>query len=269
MVVFSKSTTHDTIILYMKGVQMSRVGRSFRITGKIIKWLFIALIAFINGILIWRMLSSSDPSSLKPLTPNEALYNAYEDAGDSLEMFRQEQRSITSAENNYGYFSVTNAVFVPDANQVQVTLRYNNSTIRHLEADYGLEETPSRHDDLFDVTLLIATDLTPQDTSDNDTNAADSVLFTRVSASECISETKNLYNYRRLVFDFGDSDMSELLDSGLLLAVYVDIYYNGSIDYDSTPYGTLCIYDYASENIRVKLNNDDIKAMEKWKEEND
>lgn len=249
---------------------MSRVGRAFKITGKIIKFIIGLIIAFIVGILIWRMVSSSDPKSMETLSVNKNTYDAYAQHGDSLYMFYQSQRSITSTDRNYGYFAVTDAEFIPQANQVQITVRYNTSTIRHLTQDYDLGQTPSRDSDLFDVTLLFATDLTPDDPSDNDTNSEESVLFTRCHASSVTSEKKNLYNYRRFVFDLGDADidLQQLLDSGLLLAVYTDIYYNQDINYDQAAYGTLCLYDYATENRVRKLTSGDKKAFEAWAEAN-
>ena len=244
---------------------MSRASRAIKKTGRILKWTFAALIAFVCGFLLWRILSAGDPDSIKRLTVNERIHVAYTDSGEDLAMFTQEQNSITRADNNAGYFAVTNHVFIPKANQVQLVFRYNNSTIRALKEDYQLEQTPSRDDELYDVTLVLAIDLTPNDTSDNAGNDPKSVRFVRVHATDAPTADKStLYNYRRFVFDVGESgeDLSALLDSGLLLAVYADVYYVEDCDYDSTsPYGTLCLYDYLSQNVPVKLTSDDKRAL--------
>ena len=244
---------------------MSRASRAIKKTGRILKWTFAALIAFICGFLLWRILSAADPASMKGLSVNESIHEAYEEGGEELTMFTQEQNSITRAENNYGYFSITNHVFIPEANQVQLVFRYNNSTIRALKEDYALEQTPSRDDTLYDVTLLLAIDLTPENTSDNAGNDPNSVRFVRVHATgEPEADKATLYNYRRFVFDVGESgeDLATLLDSGLLLAVYADIYYVGDCHYENPPYGTLCLYDYLSENLPVKLTAEDKRALE-------
>ena len=81
---------------------MSIASRTFRLTGKFIKFLFLLLIFAINAFLIWRLFSTSLPSSMKALLPNESLATAYEESGGELYAFTQEQRSITSAEDNYG-----------------------------------------------------------------------------------------------------------------------------------------------------------------------
>jgi hypothetical protein len=244
---------------------MSRVSRAFRISGKIIKYFFILLIVAINAFFLWRIFSSNDPSSMKALSPNEALFAAYETDGDLVGMFSQEQRSITSGEENYGLFAVTNAVFIPSANQIQVTVRYNNSTLRRTQEKYNLSEVPAREDDVFDVSLLIVTDLTPDNKDDNLSVSDDAVKQMRISPSYCEKDQKNLYNFRRFVFDLGDLDLKQIVEDGTLISVFTDIYYAGDADYEKTPYGTLCLYDYITETYDVKLSSVDKKAIEDWK----
>ena len=245
---------------------MSRVSRGLRITGRVIKFFFFLLVFSVIGILLWRIFSSGDPSSMKRLTPNEKLAAAYEEKGDELYLFQQGQNMITSGKDNYGYFAVTDCVFIPEANQIQIVVRYNTATIRSLAEDYALEPVPSRDEELFDVSLTVATDLTPDVTDDNAGNDPASVQFVRVHPTQVNSDKKNLYNYRRLVFDLESAglSLSELLDSGLLLAVYTDIYYNQDIRYDEPAYGTLCLYDYLSERKDVSLSGKDRRALKEF-----
>ncbi len=245
---------------------MSRVWRAFRWSGRIIKFLFFSLVFGVIALLLWRMFSSTDPDSVKTVTPNQPLALAYEQKGEDLYLFRQEQRSITSGENNYGYFSVTDAVFIPEANQIQVVVRYNNSTLRSLTEDKQLPEVPSREEDLFDVTLSVATDLTPENTEDNLGNNEQSVAFTRVHPTSVSSDQKNLYNYRRFVFDLDSAglSLSDLMNEKLLLAVYTDIYYRGDVDYEKPAYGTLCLYDYITAIETRRLTKDDIRALDSY-----
>lgn len=244
---------------------MSRATRAFRISGKIIKYFFILLVVAINAFLLWRIFSSSDPKSMKALSPNEALSAAYEEDGDLVGMFSQEQRSITSGEENYGLFSVTKTVFIPSANQIQVTVRYNNSTLRRTQEKYGLSEVPSRDADVYDVSLLVVTDLTPEDDSDNLSISEDAVKQTRIFPSYCEKDQKNLYNFRRFVFDLGELDLSEIVKDGTLISVFADVYYEGDVNYDETPYGTLCLYDYITETYDLKMSSADRKAIEERK----
>lgn len=245
---------------------MSRVNRFFKISGCLIKCIFGLVIATVCAALLWRVFSSGDPKSMKALSINEKIYNAYTQNGENLYMFDQEQNSITRGEKNYGYFSVTDCKFIPDANQAQIVFRYNNSTIRSLAEDYSLPSVPDRSEELYDVTLLLAIDLTPENKDDNSTNAPESVRFVRVHASSYTRDTKLMYNYYRLVFDIGDSgeDIKALLDSKLLLAVYADVYYVNDLDYEKDPYGTLCLYDYLSENKTVELESYDKRAIKEF-----
>ena len=249
---------------------MSRATRAFKLTGWIIKMLIALIVGLVCAIVLWRVFSSSDPKTMKTLSVNEKTYSAYEASGDELYIFEQEQNSITRGDKNYGYFSVTQDIFIPDANQAQLVFRYNNSTIRALASDYSLPEVPAREAELYDVTLLLAIDITPEDTTDNDQNSPESIRFVRVHASSYSRDTKLMYNYFRYIFDIGESgeDIKTLLDEGLLLAVYADVYYNEDIDYEKTPYGTLCLYDYRSERLPVKLSGRDKRALRAFGEQN-
>ncbi len=240
----------------------------FKLLKRIVIVFFTLLIIAVVGILAWRIMSSDNPKSMETLSASPKLVSLYEEEGEELYMFRQEQRSITSSEKNYGYFAITDYVIIPDADQIQATVRYNNSTLRHVAEDYGLDEPPAREDDVFDITLLFAIDLTPEDTDDNLGNDGESVRFVRCHGEVVLSEEKNLYNFRRMVFDVDSCglDLSEVLDSGLLLAIYADFYYEGAVDYDTEAYGTLCLYDFKSNDIAVKLEKRDVKALEDFED---
>ncbi len=204
---------------------------------------------------IWRVFSSGNPKALERLTPNGPLRDALVAAeaetdpasgeGGTLTVWTQYQKdSITSVpDKNYGYFGITDAKFIPDADQVQILFRYNNSTIRHLKEDYALDEMPNRDDELYDVTLYVVYDLTPDILTDNAGNIPEAVRGVRYHATTSTADKKNLYNYRKLVFDGVDLTPEE----NPILAIYVDFYYIGDIDYEKDSYGTLPIYFYDAE----------------------
>lgn len=243
---------------------MSRAARNLRIFGKLIKYAFVLLIILINLFLIWRIFSTSDPSSLKALSPNEALAEAYEKNPSLDSMFSQEQRSTTSTERNYGYFSVSRVVFIPEANQIQLIFRYNNGTLRSTQNDFGLDTAPSRDEEVYDVSLLIVSDLTPENEEDNLSTDNSAVKKTRIKPSYSISEQSTLYNYRRLVFDLGELDLAAMVNDGTLISVFADVYYNSALDYEAEPYGTLCLYDYITETKPAKLSSADKKALNEF-----
>ena len=248
----------------------------------LLRWAVGLVVFLVIGILLVRILFSGDPSDISVLSVNGRTQAAYEQYGDGWTVYSQAQASITNAEykgvagvdhkftnkNNYGYFGVTQSVVIKEAKQVQLVFRYNNSTIKHLREDYGLDAIPSREDHLYDVSLVLAIDLTPGDDSDNLTATLDpeSVLLLRVHPDASMTErtTKNLYNYYRYVFD-----LPEEIDMDHVLAIYSDFYYVGDISYleeDSDiytdePYGTLCIYDHITPTKPYELTSADKKAL--------
>ena len=89
----------------------------------------------------------------------------------------------------------------------------------------------------------------------------------RCSSKLVESDTKGLYNYRKFVFDLDEcgEDISALIESGELLAIYADIYYVEEMDLAQKAYGTIFVYDYKAKNIDVELSKADIKNFESWK----
>ena len=211
---------------------------------------------------LWRaFISTIIPDEVDGLAVNpevHAAWQAAEEAGKELTYFTQVQNETTTAEHNYSYFTAKDARFIQEANQVQILFRYNNATIRHLVEDYGLTETPDRAEDLYDVTLYVAYDLTPTDITDNAGNDPASVKFVRYHATSSEPARSLIYNYRRMTFDGVDMTVTE----NPVLAVYVDVYYRGDLNYEAEPYGTICIYDYAAANTYGTLTKQEIEAIE-------
>ena len=231
---------------------------NMRLFGRVVKWSISLLLCLICGILIWRMCSSGDPEQVKYLMKNDALCHAYEKHGDDLVLQYQMQDTITTAEYNRGYFSVTQYVFIPEAKQVQLVFRYNNSTIKNLARDYKLAEIPDKSEDLFDVTLLTTKDLTPDNRDDNTNNEA--LQMERYYPSASTRTETSLYTYYRFVFD----NIEVTPDT---LWVFADIYYEGDLDYSKRPYGTLCLYDDESPWVDYKLSRNEQKMLAKREDE--
>ncbi len=245
---------------------MSRAWVIFKRIGKLLKFLLICIVITVCILMLWRVFSTGTPKALKPLTPNEKLNALYAEQGEEMYIFDQNYDNITRDEKAYGYFSVPDAVFIPDANQAQIVFRYNNSTITSLATDYSLSSVPAREEELFDVSLVFFIDLTPDNTEDNYDKGTDTVKTVRCRPSSQNSEKTTLYNFYRYVFDFESAeepiDLSALLESDTLIAVHTEVYYKGDLDYEKTPYGALCIYDYRKTDRPVELSSKDKKALE-------
>ena len=107
------------------------------------------------------------------------------------------------------------------------------------------------------MTIYVAYDLTPTNINDNAGNNPESVKFVRYHATSSEAATSLMYNYRRMTFDGIDMTVTD----APVLAVYVDVYYLGDLNYDAEPYGTICIYDYAAENTYEPLDKQVIAAL--------
>ena len=225
-----------------------------RLIGWAVRLLIGAMICSILGVLLWRIFSSGDPASMKAIQPNQPLYDAYTSYADQEEfpVLHQRYDTIIRDGEAKGYFSVTQADFLIAADQLQLTFRYNNSTLKNVALDYGKPAPLERGKDWFDVTVTVAYDLTPDNPDDNALNTPDCVRFERYQPSACTKDTKNLYNYERLtfdgidIFDRFDENGKPVMRSDVL-AVYVDIYFNEDVDYSKDALGTLMIYVYGTE----------------------
>ena len=236
-----------------------------RIIGWAVRLLIAAMICSVLGVLLWRILSSGDPASMTVLQANDKICAAYGEQGKELQILHQQHDTIIRDGPAKGYFSVTQSQFIPAADQLQITFRYNNSTLKYVAEDYEKPAPLERGKDWFDVTVTIAYDLTPENTADNDINDASSVRFERYQPTDSIKATKNLYNYERLTFDGidicdgFDAEGNPIMRADVL-AVYVDIYFNEDLNYEEEPLGTLLIYLYGNER-RVLVSFPDKKAI--------
>ena len=227
---------------------------NMRVFLRVVKWSISLLLCIVCGIILWRVFSSGDPDEVKYLMGNDALYEAYEKHGNDLVLQYQMQDTITTAKYNRGYFSVTQYVFIPEAKQVQLVFRYNNSTIKNVARDYGLDTIPDKSEELFDLTLITTTDKTPENREDNQNN--DALAMKRYYPSAATRTETSLYTYYRFVFD----NIEVTPD---MLYVFADIYYEGDLDYEKRPLGTLCVYDDESPWVSYKLSRTERKMLAK------
>ena len=244
---------------------MSRAWVIFKRVGRLLKFLFICLVLTVCILLLWRVFSTGTPKEITGLAPNGKLSAAYAAEGEELYVFNQVYDNITRAERNAGYFGVPEARFIPSVNQAQIVFRYNNSTIKSLAKDYSLDSVPERSEELFDVSLVVYIDLTPDDKEDNYDIGTDTVRTVRIPCTSKERADSQLYNFYRYVFDFENGeeplDLASLMESGELIAIHTQIYYKGDLDYEKTAYGALCIYDYRRDNETVKLSKKEKEAL--------
>ena len=228
----------------------------WRVAGFIFKGLLTLLIVSVVGILAFRIIDSKIvPSKVKTLTPNEKLSEVYEKYDGNLSIYYQDQGKYTREDKNYGYFANEGAVFIEEAQQLQVTLSYNNSTLEHTKNDYRLPESPSRDEQVYSISLRIMYDLTPDNKDDNDGKTESAVRYERIMPTgDPISHKKTLYNYRKFIFD-------NVVIDDTVIAVLLDIHYVGDVNYEKDAYGSLLLYHFEEENLEYKMTLADKNAL--------
>lgn len=238
---------------------MARPPKSYAlwIAGICVKMLFTLLIAAVCFFMIWRVfISANPPAAMDRLVPNEALAAAYRTHGDELELYNQKQPSITKGDDNYGYFGVTHFVFIPEAQQLQLTLRYNNSTLKYTKEALGLSDIPPRGEEIFDASVVQVVDLTPDDLADN---TDDSLMLQKVrhTPTAHIIDTTALYTYVLYTFD-------GITISDDTITAYLDVYYGLEPDYATPAFGTLRLYHREDPKLEVKLTSKEEKLLKEY-----
>ena len=228
------------------------------VTMQILRFLFVLVIFGVCAFVVWRaFISNIAPSGMEELYPNAPLAGAFELYGEDLVTFRQEEGTMTRGEKNYGYFGVSYCVFVPEAQQVQLVVRYNNSTLEAIARDKGLAEEPPKGECILDVTLLKMIDLTPDDLTDNK-DGSETVGRQRIQPTgEPVIDTTLLYTYCHYTFD-------GVVTEADTLAVFADIYYEADVDYNAEPYGTLRVYHAQNQKLYKSLGSDEINALKRY-----
>ena len=223
---------------------------------RIVGWV---VFSTVFAVLFWRICSTSnDPKSVATITPNDKLVSVYQAQNGEMNAYTQKFDQFTRGDKNYGYFAITKALIIPDADQVQIVFRYNVSTLEALAKDYPSDfpEIPDGSKDLFDITLIKVIDLTPDNTEDNDKE--ENLKYERYFPTSSIKDSTSRHRYERFVFDNINCDDA--------LEVYVNIYYKGDLDYEKDAYGIIQIYTSDPEKIRRKyiLTSNDKKALENF-----
>ena len=227
---------------------MSRPRSSYTlwILGLLLRGLIMLLILALCTFLVWRVFfSQRPPRAMRTISDNAALSAAYEANGKTLSILEQKQVKYTEGEDNYAYIYADWCLFIREAKQVQLLLFYNDSTLRHLQEDYGLETAPAHGDAVFRVVLTQYVDVTPEGAEERVTEAR---AFTPVS---CETGTATLYTFCRYTFDDVDVDSDTVV-------VYLDMYFAD----DPSAYGTLRLYHEESESTVRDLQYRERKVIE-------
>jgi hypothetical protein len=206
---------------------------------KTIKFIFWGIIIVGNVLLLWRVFSSGDTKIAKSFVWTNDTIALYNQDSESFEAYKHEYDYNFTAD---GTFSVSNLYLVPSADQVQFTVRYNNSTLKKLMKEYNLADKPVGETFVYRLT-------------DN--------LGNEYTEYEFITDSKNVYNYRRVVFDgikMTDSNTGE----NVLETLTLNIYYAKDVLL-SEPYDTLEIYNASRRSTLLDMKDHLFKNNEPTK----
>lgn len=221
---------------YNYGYDGNNKSHVWNIIKKILLILFWTFIITVNALILWRIFSSGEPDFSKKYIWTQQAIDKYNSAKEDFKVYNiSKKATITEDITGNGSFSIMSTYYTPAANQVQFTLCYNNSTLKYLRERYNLNDTPKG--EVFVCTL-----------TDNNGH-----MYTEY---DFLTHSKNLYNYRRIVFPD--------IDTECLTSLTLKIYYAQDVLY-SVPYAKVDIFNIENKLEAIAKTED----PELFKHEND
>ncbi len=177
-------------------------------------------LCLVFGAVIFRIyIAEHYPKDTVRMVFTDALTEYYDAHGGSIKAETQNIRfPYDSAED--GNFFASGLIVVRDAGNLQVTVRYNESTLPKVAAFYKLSEAPAPTEGLFRYTLTASYNTT-----------AEGEDYRTYESSYLSEDDAFMYHYGKLVFD-------GVAFEGVSW-MRIDIYFGD----EATPFGHICIYE--------------------------
>lgn len=207
-------------------------------TGKIIKSLLVLVVFLLAGLLFFRLwLNGYYPREMRTLLPTEPLQSAY--AKGELSVKTQDIR-VVYEDRKEGLFFAEHMLVSEETGSLQVTVRWNNSTLTKLAEKYGDAFSPDAADP-FTYRIFCASEAGENVV----VNGKEEIHGTYYTPHLTEKDGFLLYSYERLAFE------GVRLDG--VRWVRLDIYRTGAAE----PEGSIVIYenheDYATfEDYKIK-----------------
>lgn len=166
------------------------------LAGKIIKKILVAAVFLMAALLALRFgLEKIYPKDMRTLLPTGEIREAYAETGGNLPAKTQEIR-VKYEDNNTGLFFADHLLVVPKTGSVQVTLRWNRSTLSRLEEKYGEAFDPTAESP-FTYRIFCARE------GGEETVLSGQTEITGDSYLPCASKKDKMamYRYERLAFE--------------------------------------------------------------------
>ncbi len=163
-----------------------------KITVKnVLKLIAVLIIVAVYTLLLGRMYLAKDRGVMARYSPTEEFLSSY---NENMEILTQ---NLTYTMDENGYYRVSNPVYIPEISELQINVRYNNSTLDAISEHYP---DSSYEGEPFVYELV-----------DNNGNT--------YSLDSYIPQTNVIYNFRKLIFKNVDFESAERL--------YLDVRYAG------------------------------------------
>lgn len=169
--------------------------------GLALKIFIVALCLGVVGFLVFRVvLFNYYPERIKSIYFTDELTELYNSKGGDIGALTQtllDSSSFGFDDSSEGNFYCKHMIYVPEAEQLQITLRYNVSLMSSIKEKYGIElDTDGR--DNFDFSLVAA-----RSSDETDGTETDSELGADMGATLVAEEYDSalMYRYVKLVFD--------------------------------------------------------------------
>ena len=178
--------------------------------GIFIKVVAASLCIFVIAMLLFRVvIFNTYPDSMKRLLFNDSLTEYYNSVDGDIEVYTQSLR-IQYDDPDEGNFFCDNLFVIPEIDQLQVSLRYNESLFDNIKTQYGVE-LPVDDISIFSFRLW---------TSGESEAEADHLTGT---LSVAAPDNRYMYRYIKLVFDDVRLDFdSDLPTEWIRLEIFID-----------------------------------------------
>lgn len=192
--------------------------------GKVIKFILkfiaIGLIVLVYALLFWRIYTSKTPKNIKKFLFTQDAFDVCSSSPDSVSFWTRGDGTVWSftpdrPEDSDGSFTAEGILYADGLSILEMTIRYNNSTVKYLTEDYRLDEKPQGEPFIFIL-------------EDNAGNTYSDYVYAPFARS--------LYNYRRLIFK--NVDLTDVT------SLRLNVYYVGDVSL-SSPYRYLDVYSTA------------------------
>ena len=171
------------------------------ILGIILKAIIFALCAIVIGVIAFRLvIFNYYPEGMTNIYFTDELTELYDETGGEIGALTQELLNS----RNYGYddskdgnFFAKSMIYIPETEELQVTLRFNTSLASSIKEKYGVDFDPDSKDNFsFRLVAMRASDSISPDAAAEELG---SVIDARLVAEEY--DSLFMYRYIKLAFD--------------------------------------------------------------------